>query len=95
MAAMLDERFLRVHPRTERWFVEREQCRQCTHVRFLQDRERSGGTIWQCEAVPGGEQKNKEFRTCIAARDETGRCGPEGRLFEEVKDVQALRGRVV
>lgn len=82
MGATIDERFLRIHPRTERWFVEREQCRQCAHVRFIQDHERSGSTIWQCAAAPSSGQKNQEHRTCIAARDDLGECGPEGRLFQ-------------
>lgn len=74
--------FMKVHPRTERWWKEREQCKQCKHY---SERKTTGlkamlSPLQACLVQP-------HFRriypwACIEMRDEGAPCGPEGLLFE-------------
>ena len=67
-----DTRFLAVHPRTELWWEQREQCWICINATRTD-------TMLTCDAV--ARDGNNFDRTCISARDEGGPCGPSAKLF--------------
>lgn len=86
---LLDERFLRPHPRTALWWQQREQCRACAHcVEVVLDAGRDGASMSQRCARgtsygPGRRSRVlNDSAACIHMRDEGMPCGPEGRLFE-------------
>lgn len=75
---MIDRRFLRLHPATEAWWVQRQQCALCTHCAQITGPE--GEQIMRCRVSknkgPGGTAY------CIDARLPSGPCGPGGALFQ-------------
>ena len=97
--AEIDTRFLSVHPRTELWWTQREQCRNCVHMSedgdTTQGRHHSGRGLprgMRCLKLEGnigsGSYQGRSISIyCIDARDETGKCGPSGALFKEKKHV--------
>lgn len=83
MAILLSDRFLTIHPATELWWQQREQCQRCAHVsRRLEGTDRESSEVLRCQVVrtPLGR---RESAYCIDARA-TGECGPEATLFQEV-----------
>jgi hypothetical protein len=81
----IDLAFLRVHPRTQKWWEERVTCRACVHYVVGVDRHGAGGE--RCAAVRyrvglGGRSGRTLNMYCIDARDEGSRCGPDAVLFK-------------
>lgn len=65
--------FQRIHPATELWWQQREQCFRCEHFQLYEGR--SGEGVMYClVGVP---------KYCIDARLEGQPCGPDARLFSE------------
>ena len=81
MAATLSETFLTVHPATELWWQQREQCLRCANVDRRLEGQKDLSEVLRCKVVrtPAGR---KEWAYCIDAR--AGACGPEATLFQEV-----------
>lgn len=73
---MLDQRFLRVLPRTRLWWAQRETCRTCAHYRA--ETSTAGGVTEHCAA---GHAGGGRFCACIDMRDEGQACGTEAALF--------------
>lgn len=81
---IIDERFLRVHPRTALWWEQREQCKRCAHVRHRPQKftgkgnTNGSGLGMSCAVSPArwGEA------SCIGARDLGSPCGPDADLFQ-------------
>lgn len=85
----IDTRFLTVHPRTRLWWVQREQCAQCKHCKTAAraaTRSEPRNRVMQCGA---GKAKAKTDRSCILAREEGNRCGPEAKLFQPREEMKA------
>jgi hypothetical protein len=82
MATLLSDTFLTIHPATELWWQQREQCQRCAHVsRRLEGTQKEQSEVLRCQVVrtPLGR---RESAYCIDARA-TGECGPEAKLFQE------------
>jgi len=82
MPTLLSDTFLTIHPATELWFTQREQCQRCAHVsRRLEGTQKEQSEVLRCQVVrtPAGR---RESAYCIDARA-TGECGPEAKLFQE------------
>lgn len=93
----LDERFLKVHPRTAEWLAQRETCFKCANLIFDKDRPEMNCRLFTVEPNFGKSKsvvyhnamrKALEVRGvkmyCIDARDKDGPCGPEARAFSPV-----------
>jgi hypothetical protein len=80
MATLLSETFLRVHPATELWWQQREQCMRCGNA--LLTRPYEGETILRCTMLRQGGAHGSGY--CIDARGLDGPCGPEAKLFKEI-----------
>ena len=80
--ATLRSEFLTVHPATELWFAQREQCLRCAHVERRVRGQKEQGQELRCRAsyAPAGR---REWAYCIDARS-TGECGPNATLYKEV-----------
>ena len=106
MMAEIDTRFLSVHPRTELWWAQREQCQRCAHMSEDGDTTnglRKSGTLaggMRClqaaRRIGGGAMHWGRSISiyCIDARDETGKCGPDAKLFKELKHGSEVRKHV-
>jgi len=80
MATLLSETFLRVHPATELWWQQREQCMRCGNA--LLTRPYEGETILRCTMLRQSGAHGSGY--CIDARLPDGPCGPEAKLFKEI-----------
>jgi len=83
--ATLRSEFLRVHPATELWWQQREQCERCAHVDRRLEGRKEQSEVLRCTAVrtPAGR---REWAYCLDARLEGRECGPEAKLFKETDE---------
>lgn len=75
----LDQRFLRIHPRTALWFEQRETCERCANCIVMPPLagRNSGNGGMRCAL-------NKPEPYCIDMREVgDSTCGPEARFFKE------------
>jgi hypothetical protein len=75
---VIDRRFLRLHPATEAWWVQRQQCALCSHCQPSSGPE--GEQIMRCGVTTNKGPRGTAY--CIDTRLPSGACGPEGRLFQ-------------
>jgi hypothetical protein len=79
----IDERFLKIHPRTVEWQRQRKKCAKCAHLIRPPGATRES---MRCSAVPNvhgiGNNRNGKHDAayCIDARE--GACGPAAALFK-------------
>lgn len=77
----IDTTFLKVHPRTELWWKQREKCMRCENFRHRPARSSGNGSGsgqgMSCAVVNHGLLP----ASCIQAREEGSKCGPHGLLF--------------
>lgn len=73
---VIDTRFLRMHPRTERWINhERDTCAKCVHCS-------QQFTAMNCQRTTRTTSYGSDMFTCMSARELPSNCGPEGKFFE-------------
>ena len=83
MPTLLSDTFLTIHPATELWWQQREQCLRCAHVsRRLEGTDRKSSEVLRCQ-VARAPLGRRERAYCIDARLPDGPCGPEAKLFKE------------
>ena len=84
----IDARFLRVHPATEVWWQQREQCESCRHMMLIEGN--IGESIMRCRVSKNEhagrfrrahEARGIERLYCIDARSPDHPCGPDGKLW--------------
>lgn len=93
----LDERFLKVHPRTAEWLKQREKCFHCSNLIFDKNKPsmRCAAFAVAPEFKPTATPAYREGMAkalaerdvkmyCIDARELDGPCGPEARSFSAV-----------
>lgn len=88
MPRIIDETYLSVHPRTALWWQQREKCELCANHRKVIGRAR-GETMLKCNASGGGGtspdgKHNGTDASCLRARDEGRRCGPDALMFKPI-----------